>query len=333
MIAGLGSIGRRHLRNLVELGEKDILLFRTHQATLKDSDLADFPVETDLEKALAWQPDAVIVSNPTALHLSVSIPAAQAGCNLFLEKPLSKDCKDLDSLEDILLKNKKRALVGFQFRFHPALQQIAAWIEMGFIGRVISASVHWGEYLPEWHPWEDYRVSYSAREDLGGGVVLTLCHPIDYLRWLVGEVHAVSAFVGQVSDLELQVEDVAEILMEHENGAVSHIHLDYYQQPKRHEMEIIGSQGSIRWNEIGGEAQLYNADEKKWLSFIPARSFERNEMFLKEMSHFLTVLKNKVSPVCSLRDGIRVQEIIEAVYLSGKEKCGMMCLPKQNRVD
>ncbi len=75
LIAGLGSIGRRHLRNLLALGERDILLYRTHHSSLPDDELAGFPVETDLEAALAHQPDAVIVSNPTALHLQVAIPA------------------------------------------------------------------------------------------------------------------------------------------------------------------------------------------------------------------------------------------------------------------
>ncbi len=89
MIAGLGSIGRRHLRNLVALGEHDILLFRTHRSTLPDDELAEYPVETDLEKALAHKPDAVIVANPTACHLDVALPAAKAGCHLFLEKPIA----------------------------------------------------------------------------------------------------------------------------------------------------------------------------------------------------------------------------------------------------
>ncbi|NMB61266.1 MAG: Gfo/Idh/MocA family oxidoreductase [Chloroflexi bacterium] len=319
LIAGLGSIGRRHLRNLIALGERDILLFRTHHVNLPDADLASFLVETDLQKALATKPDAVIVSNPTSLHLEIAIPSASAGCSLLMEKPLSANEERLSDLQKILAGNKRECLVGFQFRFHPAFQQIDQWMKEGRIGKIISANVIWGEYLPGWHPWEDYRNSYSARQDLGGGVVLTLCHPIDYLRWMLGEVEAVSAFTGKVSELELQVEDMAEITMQHTGGTISHIHLDYFRQPKHHDLEIVGSNGTISWDETLGKASLYDAATGKWLFYEPSPDFERNTLFLEEMRHFLAILSGSATPVCSLGDGIRVQKIIAAVYRSASE--------------
>ena len=328
VIAGLGSIGRRHLRNLVALGEKDVVLYRTHQASLPDADLADFPVESDLEKALALKPDAVIVSNPTALHLRVAIPAAQAGCHLLLEKPLSVTCEGLDTLQDALQVQQKQALVGFQFRFHPVFLQIAEWLKEGEIGEILSTHVHWGEYLPGWHPWEDYRTSYSARKDLGGGVVLTLCHPIDYIRWLVGEVHSVSAYVGQISNLELEVEDIAEITMRHSGGALSHIHLDYYQQPKHHALEIVGERGTILWNEEANQVVLSRPGKSQPLSYQPPSSFERNDLFLAEMVHFLSVIKEEEIPRCTLQDGMRVQQIIAAVYQSSQQQQREVALPQ-----
>jgi len=185
LIGGLGSVGRRHLRNLIKLGERDILLYRTHRSTLPEAELAGFPVETDLRTALQHKPDAVIVSNPTALHMDVAIPAARAGCHLFLEKPVSHSLDGLDELDNALCEGGGRLLVGFQFRFHPGLQRLSRLLAEGVIGRPLSARACWGEYLPGWHPWEDYRQSYSARPELGGGVILTLCHPFDYLRWLL----------------------------------------------------------------------------------------------------------------------------------------------------
>src|SRR5512140_1907619 len=89
LIAGYGSIGRRHMRNLLALGQKDILLYRTHRSTLTEEELAGFTVETDLRAALDYHPDAVIISNPTALHLDVAIPAARQGCHILMEKPVA----------------------------------------------------------------------------------------------------------------------------------------------------------------------------------------------------------------------------------------------------
>ncbi|TES93388.1 MAG: Gfo/Idh/MocA family oxidoreductase, partial [Anaerolineales bacterium] len=239
LIAGLGSIGRRHLRHLVALGQEDILLYRTHRGTLPDDELSGYPTETDLSAALNHKPDAVIISNPTSLHLNVAIPAAEAGCHILLEKPVSHSLDRLDELQAIVEKECGHVLVGFQFRYHPGLHQVEKVLSGKQIGRPISFRAHWGEYLPDWHPWEDYRRSYSARKDLGGGVILTLAHPLDYLGWFFGEVEALWAFAGQLSDLELNVEDTAEIGLKFVNGVIGSVHLDYNQRPPRHQLEIV----------------------------------------------------------------------------------------------
>src|SRR5271157_3428027 len=119
LIAGLGSIGRRHFRNLILLGEEDIVLLRSHHATLPDDELAGYLVETDLSEAFKkYKPDAVIIANPTALHLDVAIPSADAGCSILIEKPISNSLDHVDQLESALVKGGGRLLVGFQFRFH-----------------------------------------------------------------------------------------------------------------------------------------------------------------------------------------------------------------------
>lgn len=303
MIAGLGSIGRRHLRNLMTLGEKDILLYRTHQATLPDDELAAFPITTNLEDALAHRPEAVIVSNPTALHLDVAIPAAEAGCHLLMEKPLSHSMDGIESLKNAVSLGKGLVLVGFQFRFHPGLNQIAKSLKQGAVGRPLSVRVHWGEYLPNWHPWEDYRRGYAARSELGGGVILTLCHPLDYLRWLLGDIQELFAFGGHLSDLELEVEDTAEISLRFTNGVVGSVHLNYNQRPPVHQLEIVGTTGTIRWDNSDGSVQISRGGAAWEVISVPA-GFERNWMFLEEMRHFITVSQGVEPPVCSLEDGI-----------------------------
>jgi predicted dehydrogenase len=303
MIAGLGSIGRRHLRNMITLGERDILLYRTHQATLSDEDLAGFRVETDLKSALAQEPEAVIVANPTALHLDVAIPAAEAGCHLLLEKPISHSMAGIESLQKAVASGKGQVLAGFQFRFHPGLNQIVALLKQGAIGRPLSVRVHWGEFLPNWHPWEDYRRGYAARSDLGGGVILTLCHPLDYLRWLLGDVAELSAFGGHLSNLELKVEDTAEISLRFANSVVGSVHLNYNQRPPAHHLEIVGTGGVVRWDNADGTVHISRAGAE-WESFPIPDGFERNVLFLDEMRHFIAMTEGNVSPACSLEDGI-----------------------------
>lgn len=317
LIAGFGSIGRRHFRNLHALGEHDIVLLRSFNSTLANDEIKDVPVETSVEAALSHKPDAVIIANPTALHLSVALPAASAGCDIFMEKPISHDLADIDELGQTLCLQNKQLLMGFQFRFHPGLLKAKQLIEAGAIGRILTARSHWGEYLPDWHPWEDYRTGYAARKELGGGVVRTLSHPIDYLRWLLGEIEGVKATTGNLSDLALsEVEDFGEMRFTHQNGALSTVHVNYFQQPPRHDVEIVGTQGTIRWDNADGKCRWWTTSQPAWQENVLPEGFERNDLFLAEMRHFIEIVREGIPSQCTLQDGKRVQEIIEQVFTS-----------------
>jgi predicted dehydrogenase len=320
LIAGLGSVGRRHMRNLILLGEKDIVLLRTRKATLPDDELTGYPVETDINEAIKkHKPDAVIVSNPTAFHLDVAIPAAQAGCTILLEKPISGSMQRIDELSFAVKKNNAKVLVAFQFRFHPSLIKAKELIANGEIGRIISANVHFGEYLPAWHPWEDYRISYAARAELGGGVVATQCHSLDYLPWLLGEkIESVFAYTAKLSDLEIDVEDTAKIALRFENGALGSLHLDFNQQPPEHHFTIVGTKGTIKWNLADGGLRIYQPEKKDWVAYPLPASWERNVMFVEQTKHFVDIVKGNVHPSCTLDDGIQLQKLVEAVHQSNK---------------
>jgi predicted dehydrogenase len=327
LIAGLGSIGRRHLRNLVSLGVNNIYLYRTHQSTLAEEELVGFPVETDLGAALEQKPDAVIVSNPTALHLSVAIPAARAGCHLLLEKPVSHTMDEVSILRDAVYKNSCQVLVGYHFRFHPGLQKVVELLQEGAIGRPLTVRAHWGEYLPDWHPWEDYRKGYSAMAELGGGVVLTLSHPLDYLAWMFGKVERVYANIGRLGDLELDVEDTAEIILEFSQGTIASLHLDYNQRPPAHWLEVVGNLGTLRWDQADGVARMWRASNSiDWETFPPVsplqktRPFERNDLYMAEMKYFIDMVGGEATSACTLEQGIKVLELVLAVRSASDAK-------------
>lgn len=330
LIAGLGSIGRRHFRNLITLGEKDIVLLRTRKATLSDDELAGYPVETDIHEALKkHKPDAVIVANPTALHLDIAIPAAEAGCALLLEKPVSDSLDRLDALQQAVQKSGSKILVGFQFRYHPTINKARELIQENAIGKVLAVHAHWGEYLPQWHPWEDYSASYAARADLGGGVIRTLTHPLDYLRYLVGDVESLWSFNGHVSPLKLDVEDVAEIGLKFTNGAIGGVHLNYVQRPPRHTLEIVGTDGTLRWDNVDGilHLQRFPAPFASYSdlppapvieTFSPPDDFERNQLFVSQTRHFVETASGESEPICNLNDGVMALRLALAAIESQK---------------
>lgn len=317
LIAGFGSIGRRHFHNLLALGEKDILFYRTGRSELPDDELQDYVVEHDLDAALAHGPDAVIVSNPTALHLDVAIPAVQTGCHLLLEKPISHNLERVDELQQAIEASGSRVLVGFQYRYHPTLQVAAELLSAGAIGRPLHARALWGEYLPNWHPWEqDFRQGYSARADLGGGVVLTLSHPIDYLRWLLGDVAAVTALLKNSATLGIDVEDQADLLLEFEEDRLANLHLDYLRRPPEHRLEIVGSKGLLTWQATSGLLRLYHTESDAWTEHPIPAGFKRNDLFLAQTRHFLDVLRGGTAPICTLADGVGALEIALAAHQS-----------------
>ena len=286
------------------------------------------PIFTTALKKL--QPDAVIVANPTSMHMDVAIPAADAGCAILLEKPISESMERLGQLEGAVARTGSKVLVAFQFRFHPGLMRAKQLLSGGEIGRIISAHVQFGEYLPAWHPWEDYRNGYAARADMGGGVVLTQCHSLDYLPWLVGKVQSAWGLTAKLSDLEVDVEDTAKIGLRFEGGALGSIHLDFNQQPPEHNFTIIGTKGTLKWNLADGAARIYRASPEslelssgmgikaggEWETYPIAETWERNVMFLEQMKHFVSVVRGDAQPSCTLEDGIRVMKLINAVHES-----------------
>jgi len=199
----------------------------------------------------------------------------------------------VDELKKALLEGGGQFMTAFQYRFHPGLLQVREWLTAGEIGAAISVRAHWGEYLPGWHPWEDFRQSYAARKDLGGGVVNTLCHPLDYLRWMCGDVSSMWAFTASTIDLNLEVEDSAEIGLQFRSGTLGSVHLDYLQRPARHTLEIIGDRGTLQWDNEDGIARLYRASTGQWIEIAPPPDFERNRLFLAEMAHFIRVIKER----------------------------------------
>jgi predicted dehydrogenase len=320
LIAGLGSIGRRHVASLRALGWPHIRLFRTGRSTQSDVGLEGLPVDRDLATALAHRPLAVVVSNPTALHLPLALEAARAGAHLLIEKPLSNDLTGVTDLESMVAGSGLTALVGFQLRFNPGLRQIRTWLRGGEIGTLVSVQVHWGEYLPDMHPWEDYRVGYAARPELGGGVLLTLCHPFDYLRWLIGEICDVSAFESRCDSLPLPVDTCVDVALRFTCGASAHVHLNFVERPPSHRLTVIGTEGTITWNHGDSAARRYCAGSRRWETLLAPEGFEREHMFVDEMRHFLACLRGEEQPLCTLDDGRAALE----VALAAKRAIGMI---------
>jgi len=318
LIMGLGGIGQRHLRNLRMLqgNESEIIAYdpRPNPPVLSDQlkveegvsleekyNLAIFP---DFERALAQKPQAAFVCNPTSMHVPAAIRAAQMGCALFVEKPLSHNLDHVDELINLVESHNLAAAVGYQMRFHPCLQRLHALVQEKKVGRILSVRAVVGEYLPGWHTYEDYRQSYASRQDLGGGVILSQIHELDYLYWLFGMPRRVFGLGGHLSSLEIDVEDTADILMECKvDGHLIPIslHQDYMQNPSCRSCEIVGDAGRILVDIRALTVDVFDG-RGNHVEASSYEGFQRNQLFLDELMCFLDDMQGKQTPLVNLRD-------------------------------
>lgn len=309
LIAGLGSIGRRHFNNLRALGCTNFVFYRTYQSTMADPETGAWPSTSNLQEALSHRPLLAIVSNPSAKHLEVAHAAAEAGCHLFIEKPLADSLEHCRELAELASKRRLTTMIGCQFRFHPLLVSLRDQLRGGRVGDMLGARAEWGEYLPDWHPWEDHRKSYSARPELGGGVVLTLIHPLDYLYWLFGEVHDVQASMRSVPSLQTAAgDDWAEITLRFASGQIAQVHLDYVQKPPVHKLCVWGDRGRANLDFHAGTLLWESPDGGAETERVP-EGFERNTMFVDEMKHFLEAVHEHRASAIPIEVGIDVLDI------------------------
>lgn len=299
LISGLGSIGKRHLRNLVALGEKDIILYRTKNEPLTDH--LGLPVYTDLAEALAQKPDAVLVCNPTAFHLDVAITAAEAGCHLFIEKPLSHTWDRVPELLELVREKNLVTQMGYHLRFDIGLGNIKRDIQELTLGQIRNVVAYCGQYLPDWHPGEDYRKGVSALILMGGGVINDLSHEIDYLMWFLGMPKSVYCVAKKLSNLEIETEDVASLIFEFE-GTVVTVNLNYLCSPKIRHCWLYGDNGSGLWFEGMTEYFPYS-------KFTPE---ENNKCYIRELEYFLATIKSEKPLINDVFQGAKVLKVILA---------------------
>jgi len=317
LVVGGGSIGSRHLHNLSVLGVADLALVepdnQRQEALCQEIGLIGFH---GLEQGLNWGPDFVAIATPTHLHAAQALEVARRGFHLFVEKPLAHMEDNLVELADEVKRKGLITLVGCNMRFHPGLMKVKGLLDQEAIGRVVAARVEVGQYLPDWHPEEDYRKGYSAQRSMGGGIILDAIHEIDYVRWMLGEVEQVACFAGKLSHLEIETEDTAALLLRFSSGSIGEVHLDYIQRDRSRTCHMIGDEGTLRWDYSAGEVRWYSAKTQEWKAYPNPPGWEPNQMYLDEMRHFLHCLAGKDDPTLDIFQGKRVLEIALAAKSS-----------------
>ncbi len=285
LVFGAGSIGERHLGILQKLGYLNLWVYRQRNLPLRTLDSSSLNVVTDLAALNEVAFKAAIVCTPTAQHVGQALWCIRREIPVLIEKPISHSLDGFQKLKDALIEHPTLIRVAYMLRCHPFFQQIKKWTESGELGPLLSMQTYWGEYLPDWHPWEDYRQSYAARRDLGGGVALTLSHDLDLVNWLVGSPVAVwHTLKNDRSNLEIDVESGADVSLRYENGVTAHCHLNFYERVPRRWYRFVFAEGSVEVDYLQATCTVLRPGQKPDTQTLA--NFNRNQLFENQTRDF-----------------------------------------------
>lgn len=316
---GSGSIGKRHMRNLLAMGvnPKDISASDPREDRRAEVQKMGIPnVFSTYEEALkSGKYDAAIVCSPTNLHIPQGIELAKRGIHILMEKPLAHDLEGIEEFKAVVEKNKVVVLMAYIFRFSPLITKVRDLLASGVIGKVLYVRGEFSEYLPDWHPYEDYRSFYMAEKKQGGGSILDQSHIMDLVHYLFGGFDTVYALNGNLSSLEVNSDDYSELTVKMKSGVIASIHTDMFGRDHRKELEIKGEKGNISWSLADNAVTVYDPETKSKQVF---RKFspDFNLNYIDEIKHFIACCEGREKPRASLQDGIETMELILACYRS-----------------
>lgn len=314
LVIGGGSIGARHLRNLENLRVTCLALVEPDEQRRTElrgaaPHIAMFPV---LEEGLDWGPDFVVVASPTHLHVAHALAAAQHGCALFVEKPVSYALDGLVELCGVVDERKLTTMVGCNLRFHPGPATVKRLLDQGAVGALIAARFQTGSYLPAWRSRPDYHNSYSA-SPVWGGAILDCIHEIDLALWYFGSATVVGAAHLQATSIGLAAEGLAEMILHHDSGVLSNVHLNFVQRDYRRTCQVIGSEGTIYWDFAERLVRVYGPDGQLTQSHSEPDGWPVNQMYVDEMQHFLRAVQDGVPTCNSIEGGLAALKVALAV--------------------
>ena len=322
LAVGLGSIGRRHTK-LFEKYFKNIHIADINPSRLEEAKKTNNIQKTftDYKEAIKKENyDLILITTPPHLHLKVAKAAVNKNINLFIEKPLGMNSKGWKKIYNKCKKKKLINYVAYCHRHINYTKKLKEILNRKEIEKILNANMRWGSYLPDWHPWEDYRSFYMAKKKQGGGALLDESHGIDLIRYLLGETKNVFARVDKISDLEISSDDHAFLTLELASKSLVQINFDLISRYPRVNLELNGSKGSIIWDRVSHQIKIYNIKKKKWKIY----KFNKKDflnMYSNQTKYLMNLIKRKkITHDQDINDSIKTQNIIDRSFESSIKK-------------
>ena len=293
LVIGYGSIGRRHAEILQGM---DVI---SQVTVLSTQDDIPFEKISTLDDIIPLNPHYVVIASESSMHHDqlCFLEDNMKGKTIFIEKPLFDSYKDLSAHNNTIF-------VGYNLRFHPAMQLVKEKVTARKLWHI---HVFCGSYLPEWRPGRDYRETYSAKKNSGGGVLLDLSHELDYVQWLGGSIKPKYVYSNKVSDLEIETDDILVFDGESAAGACIHISLNYFTREPRRQIIIDGEGISIQADLIAKTATVQQDGERLEYDW---QDFDRNATYKAEHE---AILSGNASDACTYAEGLETMHLIDTI--------------------
>jgi len=318
LVVGSGNMACRHIQNLKKLFplSKVGCVPSTEKKRTPQSVGADV-IYLDLTEAIVDNPLFAVIANPAPFHLEKAQLLLENNIAVFIEKPLSDGLITYKAMGDVFRRHQHRIEMGYNLRYLPSALFLKKYLTEGLLGNPRSITIDVGQFLPHWRPKTDYRNNVSAQKSLGGGVLLELSHELDYLTWLFGDFDQVFCQTSTSGLLDLDVEDVADAIFMRRDGVVVNLHMDLLQHSSTRTCKIIGSLGTLTWNLIANSLVMTSPSGEATLLF-ENNQYDRNQMYLDELSRFAKVAKGEMTPAVSFEQGLKVLAMVDAMKDSSR---------------
>lgn len=330
LIVGFGSIGQRHLklvREFLPLAEIRILRHQ-HDSSLPIGVSACL---THIEDAIAFAPQIAVLANPAPWHMPVGVALSKIGCHLLVEKPLTNEPDSAYKLVQACHDAQCILQVGYNLRFQPSLRYFKKALDDGLVGDIFSIRCEVGQYLPDWRPDKDYRESVSAQQQLGGGVLLELSHELDYLLWCFGAVEWVSAVLSKQSNLEIDVEDYAHLMLAFKSNGrrsvIASLNLDFFRLDTKRTCYVIGERGTLQWDGVSHNVEFHDMAGRKDIFFTSTA--DRDASYREQLRYFLDRVAIGFSSHPSELDALEVMSVIAAARHSNATRASKVFIKNE----
>ena len=296
LIVGLGSMGKRRVRNLQANGEKDIVGFDIRADRNREAE-EKYGIRT-VQAFADISPedfDALIISTSPDAHGDYIRYALKQKKHFFVEHPTSDDAYD----EVVADKNATVKAPSCTFLFNPAIQMMKKVLDGGNIGKVLAFQYHMGQYLPDWHPWEDYRTVYFSRKETSACREM-FCFELIWLSFIFGSaVKSVTGSLAKLSNLDMDADDTLSATVHYENTVRGTMLIDVISRKPFRTLRVLGSEGVLEWERFDYTLKIFNASTKETeVLSIPKGNPEKGyvneeEMYIDEIGTFLKAVKGE----------------------------------------